>query len=298
MIFLFLLTKSTFGFSQNLLDNAEGFDKKRTIGVSVFNGGLWAGSIGGLYFVWYKDFPKTKFHFFNDSKEWMGMDKLGHVTTAWNFARASGDLYKWAGVDNKKAALIGGLYSFCYMANFELLDATNENWGFSVYDLGANTIGSAMYFTQAYFWDEQKIKLKFSAHPTDLAQYRPQVLGSSFTESLFKDYNGQTYWLSFHPTFFKKENHLIPKWINLSLGYSINHHLVGDGSTFVVNNGNEQLNFVPYRQYFLSFDFDLENLPVKSKVLKLVLRGLNIIKFPLPAVEFSQGKVRAHLLYF
>ena len=184
---------------QSFFDNSETFNKKRTIGVSAINAFNWSASIGGLYFVWYKDLPKVKFHTFNDGNEWQQMDKVGHLTTSWNFARIAGDLYQWSGVDSKKSALIGGGYAFAYMLTFEMLDAYNEEWGFSSYDLLANTSGAAIYSVQEYFWNEQFIKPKFSSHGTDLAQYRPNVLGSGGVESLFKDYNGQTYWLSFNP---------------------------------------------------------------------------------------------------
>ena len=86
---------------QSFFDNSETFNKKRTIGVSAVNAFNWSTSIGGLYFIWYKNLPKVKFHTFNDGHEWQQMDKIGLLTTSWNFARTAGDLYKWAGVDSK-----------------------------------------------------------------------------------------------------------------------------------------------------------------------------------------------------
>lgn len=285
--------------SQSFFDNSETLNRKRTIGVSAINAFNWSASIGGLYFVWYKDLPKVKFHTFNDAHEWQQMDKIGHVTTAWNFARAAGDLYQWSGVNQKQSALIGGGYAFAYMLTFEMLDAYNEEWGFSTYDVLANTSGAALYTVQDYFWDQQFIKPKFSSHGTDLAQYRPNILGPGGLESLFKDYNGQTYWLSFNPVTMVKNDSKIPKWINLSIGYGINNQLIGDGGTYITTNTNgQQISFTPYRQYYLSLDIDWEKINVKSKFLKLALRGLNIIKLPFPAIEFSQHGVKGHPLYF
>jgi uncharacterized protein YfiM (DUF2279 family) len=298
LILIFLFGFSLNGQTQPFLENSKEFNKKRTIGVSILNASTWAGSIGGLYFVWYKDLPTTKFHFFNDAYEWQQMDKIGHLTTSWNFARTAGDLYKWSGVDSKKSALIGGGYAFAYMATFEMLDAYNESWGFSIPDLVANTTGAALYSTQAYIWDEQFVKPKFSAHGTDLAQYRPNLLGSGGVESLFKDYNGQTYWLSFNPVYMIIKESKIPKWINVSLGYGINNQLIGDGGTFITNQGGQQISFTPYRQYYLSLDLDWEKIPVDSKLLKLLFRGLNVVKLPFPALEFSKNGIKGHALYF
>ena len=36
-------------------------------------------SLIGINHVWYKNYPKTSFHLFDDFKEWNGMDKVGHV---------------------------------------------------------------------------------------------------------------------------------------------------------------------------------------------------------------------------
>ncbi len=298
-LFSFLLVAtSTIVSAQSFFDNSETLNKKRAVGVSILNAVNWSASIGGLYFVWYKDLPKVKFHTFNDSHEWQQMDKIGHVTTSWNFARTAGDLYQWSGINHKKSALIGGGYAFAYMATFEMLDAYNEEWGFSTHDLLANTTGAALYTVQEYIWDEQFIKPKFSAHTTDLAAYRPNVLGSGFVEQLFKDYNGQTYWLSFNPVDIVAPNSKVPKWINLSMGYGIHDQLIGDGGTYISNVNGQQQSFTPYRQFYLSLDVDWEAIDVDSKLLKILFRGLNIVKLPFPALEFSNGRIYARPLYF
>jgi hypothetical protein len=298
IVFILLLSLSNFCFTQVFFKNSSEYNKKRTLLVSGINAFNWSASIGGLYFVWYKDFPKTKFHFFNDAKEWQQMDKLGHLTVSYNFAKASSDLYEWAGVNHKKASLIGGGYAFAYMLTFELLDAYNQEWGFSAPDLVANTSGVALFTIQDYFWNQQFLKPKFSSHHTSLAQYRPNILGSTPIQQLLKDYNGQTYWISFNPFYMINKETKVPKWLCLSFGYSINNQLIGNGDTFIYTNGPTQLTFTPYRQYYLSLDVDWEQIPVKNPLLKLLFRGLNIIKIPFPAVEFSKFGIKGHGLYF
>lgn len=281
-----------------MLENSESFNKKRTVGVSIFNGVAWGGSISALQFVWYKDFEKSKFHFFNDSHEWLQMDKMGHLTVSWLMARSAGDLYEWSGINHKKAALLGAGYSFAYMTTFEMLDAYNVDWGFSMSDLGFNAFGSMSYGIQEYFWDKQFFKIKFSDHQSGLAHYRPEILGSDWTSQMLKDYNGQTYWASFNPFHWFNPNSKVPKWINFSIGYGINDQLIGDGGTYVIQDGNNQLTFEPYRQVYFSLDIDLEEIPVSSPFLKLVFRSLNIIKVPFPALELSRGNLQFHPFYF
>ena len=286
-------------YSQRLFEAADTLSKKRVIGVSAVNTSLWAGTIIGLNYVWYKDFEKSGFHTFNDGHEWLQMDKVGHSLTAWNFARVAGGSYKWSGVSEKNSAIIGTAFSVGYMTTFELLDAFNVDWGFSFWDVAANTVGSLMYFGQDYFWQEQKVKMKFSFHNSGIADYRPNVLGSDFPSRTLKDYNGQTYWLSFNPISMIKSDTKVPKWINLSIGYSIQDQLIGDGGTYVVQDGSgQQLTFEPYRQWYLSFDVDWEDIPVKSKALKFLLRTINVVKVPFPAMEFSNRGVKFRPFYF
>ncbi|HIP36438.1 MAG TPA: DUF2279 domain-containing protein [Crocinitomix sp.] len=296
-ILLFILI-SVKGYSQTFFDKSDIFNKKRTIFVSGINTFNWGASIGGLYFVWYKNLPKTKFHFFNDANEWQQMDKLGHLTVSYNFAKTSADLYEWAGIDSKKASLIGAGYAFAYMFTFEMLDAFNEKWGFSVPDIIANTSGICLFSIQDYFWNEQFITPKFSSHLTSLASLRPDVLGGKPIEQLFKDYNGQTYWLSFNPFYMLKKSSKIPHWLSLSFGYSINNQLIGNGDTFVYLDGTEQTSFTPYKQFYFSLDIDWEKIPIKNPYLKILFRGLNIIKIPFPAIEFSKYGVKGYGVYF
>jgi len=285
-------------YSQLFFDKSIDLNKKRTLVVSVANAGLWGGSIGGLYYVWYKEFPKSDFHFFDDSKEWLQMDKLGHINTSYQFSRTTADLYKWSGVKPKIANLMGSSYSFAYLLSIEFLDAYNTHWGFSWSDIGANTTGVLLYSIQDYFWSKQFIKPKFSYHNSELAHYRPQILGSNTIESLIKDYNGQTYWFSFNPVRMINSKLDFPKWLDLSLGYSINNQLIGDGGVYVTTQNNQQLSFTPYRQFYLSLDVDWEEIPVKSKALKLLFRGLNFVKIPFPTIEFSNKGVKGYGLYF
>src|ERR1700716_565760 len=59
-------------------------ERLRTVVITEVAIGLVASA--GLYYLWYKKFPKTRFHFFNDNAEWLQMDKVGHMTTAYTLA--------------------------------------------------------------------------------------------------------------------------------------------------------------------------------------------------------------------
>src|SRR5262245_28921292 len=61
----------------------------------------------GLNYLWYKKFPRSRFHFFNDNAEWLTMDKAGHVFSAYNIAAIQKDVLQWAGVKPTEASWIG-----------------------------------------------------------------------------------------------------------------------------------------------------------------------------------------------
>ena len=148
-----------------------------------------------------------------------------------------------------------------------------------------------MFYFQQKAWNEQRIKLKFSFQPSSLAELRPETLGSNFPERLLKDYNGQSYWLSFDIHAFAKESNW-PKWINLTLGYGA-HQMI-----FARNHENEAAGFSNYRQYYLGLDFDLSHIQTSSRFLKTVLFLTDFIRLPAPTLQLSQGKVTGHILYF
>ncbi|HZB11587.1 MAG TPA: DUF2279 domain-containing protein, partial [Chryseolinea sp.] len=54
----------------------------------------------------------------------------------------------------------------------------------------------------------------------------------------------------------------------------------------------------PYRQYYLSIDFDLRAIRSRSKAVNTLLFFANMIKIPAPTVEFSKDGVKFKALYF
>ena len=254
--------------------------KKRVILSSSIIGLGYASSLIALYDVWYAEFPKSKFHFYNDGSNWMQMDKFGHGFSGYLLSQKAGDLYRWSGV-KKSYPWIGFGIGMSYLGALEFMDAYSQGWGFSTYDVLANFSGGALYLSQELIFKKQLVLPKFSFFPSKYAAYRPEVLGKNFPEQLLKDYNGQTYWFSFPIGGFapslKKMN-----WLCLSLGYSVDQKLVGDQDAY--------LDFRASRQFLVSLDIDLTRLPIKNPTLKKVLAQLNMIKIPFSALMIQQGK--------
>jgi len=258
-----------------------------------------AGSLVGLNQLWYKPYSTGKFHVFNDNKEWLQVDKIGHVYSCYQISRLLMNGFEKAGFTENKTMLYGGCAGFVYMTAIEFMDGYSSGWGFSWGDQFADGLGTGMAIAQYKFWHEQRIQLKFSFAKSGLAKYNPNLLGSSFNEQLLKDYNGQTYWLSVNPSAFMKKESRFPKWFNVCVGYAGYGMLGGHENRILAQDPDGTVWKVEReRRYYLSVDIDLSRLPIKNKILKGICSWVQLVKIPAPALQFSNKGVRAYGFYF
>lgn len=273
------------------------FNKKRNAILNFSELGLYGISIAALNQLWYADYPRSNFHFYNDNRAWFQMDKSGHAFTAYNISRAGYIGKKWTGSSDNNSILYGGGLGFVYLTTIEILDGFSREWGASPGDLIANGAGSIMFISQQYFWKTQRIKYKLTYSSTIYPGYRPSLLGSTPVEKILKDYNGQTHWLSFTIEDFFNESSKIPGWFCLSLGYG------AEGMTGGESNVDEQGNPIDFfqrrRQYYLSFDIDAERIKTKKKWVRAILIPLSLIKIPAPALSYNRvDKLKVHWMFF
>lgn len=251
-------------------------------------------SLIGLNSLWYNDYPRSKFHTIDDANEWKQMDKIGHVFSTYQLSKAGADLLNWSGVSKNNQLIYGSTLGLVFLTTVEVFDGFSSEWGFSWSDFGANAIGTTLYVGQELLWDEQRFVIKYSFHKTNFAPQRPNTLGNGLLEEALKDYNGQTYWLSFNLRSFLKDAK-IPEWLNLAFGYGADGMLSSRGESVdnLFTNQNQ------YRQFYLSFDVDLTRIKTESHVLKTIFSVLNVIKIPLPTIEFNrQNRPVFRLFYF
>lgn len=288
LVYLLIFWLNSAVAQREFWEPADSINKGRLIGVSTSVGLVWSGSMAGLWQFWYKNAEKTNWHSFDDSKNWLQMDKAGHFYTAYKLNQLNTDLFAWTGWKRRKALWLGTGISFGYQATLEVLDARTVEWGFSWSDILANTLGAGSYLGQQLAWNEERIIPKFSFAPTPFSSVRPNVLGSVWYESLLKDYNGQTYWLSFSPGTFMKSSKF-PKWACISLGYSAHEKLVGSEEYYLDPATGQE--YFSKREFLLSLDIDFSRIPVKKPWAKTLLKQLNYLKIPFPALLLRDGKV-------
>ncbi len=257
----------------------------RTWATAGIGGSLITGSLIALDQAWYSKYDRVPFHFFDDGLEWRGMDKAGHLFATYTVGRWGYGLLGWCGVPRKTRIWAGGSLGLAYLTAVEYLDGRSAAWGFSWWDMGANVAGSGLFIGQELAWGEQRIVVKYSAHLTDYAPQRPEVLGDGLSERILKDYNGCTFWTSVNLRSFGARS--LPPWLNAAAGFGAEGMLHADGDP-----GS-------YQQFYLAPDVSLTRIPTKSRFLRTVFFALDCIKIPAPALEFrSNGSVVGHWLYF
>jgi uncharacterized protein YfiM (DUF2279 family) len=280
-------------------------NKSRLWLVGAVNVVAYGGSLIILNKAWYSGYAKTSFHTFNDSKEWLQVDKFGHAWTAYNAGRISAAMWKWAGLSPKKSAWIGAATSTAYLIGIEFLDGHSAKWGWSWSDIAANFAGSGLFLGQELAWGEQRIQYKFSFHRKDytdpvLEQRADDLFGSSWYERMLKDYNAQTYWFSANLKSFWPQSNL-PRWLDISVGYGADGMFGGFENKWVDESGAtvDRTDIPRKRQFFLAPDIDFTKIKTNQKWLRTVFTLLNAFKCPAPTLMIdSHGKVRAYAIYF
>ena len=285
-----ILFMEIIAYGQEYDSTANKPDQKKINTFLIASGVTYGVSLVLLNELWYKDYPRGKFHFFNDNAEWRKMDKVGHSFSAYHISRISFDAFTNAGYNYNKSLIAAGLTSFIIMTPIEWLDGYSTAYGASLGDIMANTLGFIFFSAQSIAFNKQIVSIKYGFWPSPFAVHRPEVLGKSLPEQMFKDYNGQTFWFSIdlHQLISDK----IPQWLNLGIGYGAN------GMVHAREQTNSQFGYRSYSQWYLSIDPDFSYIHSKNNFAKLGIQLLKMIRIPAPSLEFSQNSLKWHWLSF
>lgn len=292
VLLILLFSISVDGQTSSFYKKSDTLNTKRRNAVAITESVMTGGALIALNQLWYKDFPRSSFHFKNDNNDWKQMDKIGHFMTSYYVGKVGMEVLDWAGVSKKNQLIYGATYGFAFLTAVEVLDGFSDEWGASPGDILANAAGTGLLIGQELLWNEQRITVKYSFHQTDFAKQRPSTLGENYLQQALKDYNGQTYWLSANIWSFNKESSF-PKWLNVAFGYG------ADGMLYGNSNGENTTLQDPYRQFYLSLDLDLTKIKTNSEFLKSVFSIVNFIKIPAPTLEINtKNGLKLHYLYF
>jgi len=301
---------------RSFLIPGDSFHRTRFLTVT---GSITAGATASLLLLnqyWYANYPRSSFHFFDDSQEWLQMDKVAHAFNSYYMSAWASKLYEWSGITVRKAAVLGAVTGTTLLMTVEVLDGFSAKWGASVSDIAANVGGSGLFLAQEFVFRQQVMRLKVSAFPQQYDDFDAEVnervrelFGHTLMETMLKNYNASTIWLSVNVNAITRWNPW-PEWLNLALGYGA-QNLFGGFRNVWCDDPLISPEFCPphllidrshiprYRQWYLSPDIDLSRIHSEKQGVRLVLDILNIIKVPAPALEYNRiDGLKLHWLHF
>ncbi|MCS6790920.1 MAG: YfiM family protein [Bacteroidia bacterium] len=244
--------------------------------------GLSYGVIYGAPFMaWYPWSNAKGWRLFDDGIEWKQMDKLGHVWTTYHLSRLYAELAQREGSHSTLALYVGAVLAWSLQGSVEIVDGFFPKWGASLWDLAANSAGSALFLlNHAMRTTPWQMMIRFSFFPSPYAKERPDALGRGIAQVL-KDYNGQTYWLC-----------LLHK--KLPVGLAIGHSARG-----MIGGYHQEPPSIwkprEWRRWVLSLDVNWELLLKKPTLLRHILVA---IKIPFPAFVYERARFRVAGVYF
>ena len=98
------------------------FNKKRLYVFSGITATTYTGSMFMLNQLWYKQYSHSSFHFFDDSKEWLQMDKFGHSYSAYYLTSVIINGFDWSRLKHGKSVFLGSSIAFLAMSGIEVFD--------------------------------------------------------------------------------------------------------------------------------------------------------------------------------
>lgn len=276
------------------------FTIKKPLAWTVIGTGV-VGTHAALYQTWYKDYRSTAFHWFNDNREWLQMDKVGHAFSAYIIGTNSAGLFRMAGYSRRTSAWLGAATGLAFQMPIEVFDGYSSGWGASKGDMLANLTGTLWAGVQNYCWGRPKVPFRITFHFSEYALSRPALLGKNLPQRMLKDYNGQTYWLDLNPQRMGIRPNWWPKWLGFNIGYGAEGMLGGHDNIWesggVIYDYSEVRR---YRQYYIgpsvSFGYLQQS---KSPGLQLLGFVTDRIRLPLPVLEYNRPfGFKMHWIYW
>lgn len=296
-VLLFVLLALAFaskpdGSSTGLRGQLETLGQDKLVRGTLVGLGFYFAVLAYLQLTWYGKDGLVAFHWFDDSDEWMYMDKLGHVISTFHTARTITMTFQ-ANSSKRWASLIGGtIAGWLLISMYEWNDGYAATYGASAYDLLANTGGALLSMVQCINPDKKSfITPQFSFHPTAWAALRPNVLGQTVSEQLIKDYNGQTIWLALNPHYYFGLKWW-PKFLAFSVGYG------AEGMVYGRLIHNNEHGYHAYEQFYVSVNLDWGPLRYhRKRWVRGVVYGLDYFRLPGPAIEVNMLATHAQWIW-
>ncbi len=237
--------------------------------------GMMAGAIITIHLYqqsgWWRD-NRTSFHFQEDLRYGLNVDKFGHFFGAYLLNFSISKALVWADMPEKEAMWYGAGGALLFQTYVEVEDGFST-WGFDRVDFASDVAGAAWMPLRSMIPALRVLNMKLSYHPSDLLGSTGGRGFKGQKHLVIDDYEGQTIWftLDVHAVLPEGLRSYWPEFLHLAYGYG----------------ARDIADVHPYRVYFLAPDLDMTKIiPQTSSFLRTLSETLNFIHFPLPAWKF------------
>jgi len=280
--------------------------------------GLAIHYVGFRYFdrAWYQGQRQDHIRWLHDweGDTYLHLDKGGHFMGGLFLSTGLRDAFGWAGFGTRSAAVLGTLTSWAALLEIEMRDAYFDQWGFSIPDFTANTLGAAIPLIHTLLPASQVIGFKFSYWPSSqyLDHDRRREGNRPHAEYAIDDYEGMTFWmtLALDEVLRGKARQLWPDHLGLAVGYGasgMHGSNVKSRGRDRQYNGQDGMVYNPQKDFryylpsarpeiFVALDYDLGTRPHEGSRWRQAQRQLYWLHLPMPAVRVYP-KLGAYLLY-
>lgn len=205
------------------------------------------------------------------------MDKFGHAWGGYHLSRIGSELLGGACVSRTKAVWWSAAYAAAFQLQIELWDGKQAAYGFSPFDLAANTAGASYAVAQQYVPALRSIKPTISYSRTLASKRYGRAQGSQLRPTT--DYSGQTYWLSVDMDEMLPDAaaRWWPGFLRASVGHSITDYV----------DPNTGRGLWGRREFVLTLDVDPEKLPGQNHLWRRAKHELSYYHFPAPALVLT-----------
>jgi hypothetical protein len=265
--------------------------------------GLTIHYLGFKYFdrAWWQGKKQDHIRWLHDwgGDTYLNLDKGGHFMGGLFLAQTLTEAYGWGGVGPRLSALAGTLTSWALLFEVEMRDAYFDQWGFSIPDFTANTLGATVPLMHAFWPASRAVRFKFGFFPSSLYldRARRRAEGRPFTEHLIDDYEGMSFWLTVAVNQFLggRAEEAWPDFLGVALGYGA----TGLHGSNVKSKGR----FKYYKdlpdarpEFFVALDWDPRFLPGRHRLWRYFKEQLCWLHLPAPALRVYP-EWRFYLLY-
>jgi hypothetical protein len=222
----------------------------------------------------------TSFYFRDDWDEVHFADKFGHFMGGYFISYVAREALVFSGFNWDRSIFLGSLFGLLAQTYVEFKDGYAEDTGFSASDFAADVFGVTYFYFQHYIPVLQNFSPKWQYTPPGIIGVQPQAS----TQTFLDNYNSTTAWISVHVRnlIWGDQDSFWPKWLNIGFGYGVNGYCTPNISS----------------RFVIGIDYNLvELLPDGFPFWNWLKQSLNCIKFPAPAIEFSNQGIKFRILY-